>query len=123
MARNNFIPWVYVDDRGRGYITRALQEHVNQQTGDPAEPILGGRAPAGADLDFPPLPASVRPRQVYMLDPVTGDARYIRVFEADAPILTATPKPTLSVEDSGGTAHTMRFEHSVSEKFGRKASA
>lgn len=117
---NNFVPWVYIDDRGRGYITKALQEETAQEVNDPLEPILGGRTPAGADLLFPPLPSSVKPRRVRVADN-TGYVRTVRVFEAGAPMLTNDPKPTISVEDSDGAAHVCSFEQLYGESFGKRA--
>jgi hypothetical protein len=117
---NDFVPWRYTDDRGRTYRTRALAEEVAQQTGDPAEPILGGETPTGADASAPILPASVKPRRVYCVEPATGYTRTIRVYEPTAPILTAVPKPTIVVEDSDGAAHTMVFEKLLPESFGRR---
>jgi hypothetical protein len=114
---NDIVPWVYTDDRGREYVTGINGEVAAQETGDPAEPIIGGRAPSGADLLLPPLPRSVKPRRAYLKNPA-GKGRTVTVMAPDAPLAGVTP-PTLSIEDSDGAATTYSRRKLLTEDFGR----
>lgn len=114
---NDIIPWVYESDLGDEYIRGVNSELTTQETGDPLEPVVGGRAPSGADLLLPPLPSSVKPRRAYMKNPA-GKGRYITVFSPTAP-LAGTAPPTLSVEDSDGAATTYSRRKLIGEDFGR----
>jgi hypothetical protein len=114
---NDIVPWVYASDFGDEYVTGINSEVAAQQSGDPLEAIIGGRAPAGADLTLPPLPSSVKPRRAYMKNPA-GNGRYITVMSADAPLASAAP-PTLNIEDSDGASTVYSRRKLVGENFGR----
>ena len=114
---NSIVPWVYTDDLGNQYITGINSEVAAQETGDPAEAIIGGNAPSGAELSLPPLPSSVKPRRAYMKNPA-GRGRYITVMSPDAPLASATP-PTLNVEDSDGVSTVYTRRRLVGEFLGR----
>lgn len=114
---NDIVPWVYTSDFGDEYITGINAEVSAQQSGDPLEAIIGGRAPAGADLSLPPLPSSVKPRRAYMKNPA-GNGRYVPVMDPTAPLAGAAP-PTLSLEDSDAVATVYTRRKLVAETFGR----
>jgi hypothetical protein len=114
---NDIVPWVYTDNKGRGYITGINSEVAAQETGDPLEPIIGGNAPSGAELEYPPLPSSVKPRRAYMKNPA-GKGRTVTIMSKTAPLTDDDP-PTLSLEDSDGAATVYTVRKLLPEDFGR----
>lgn len=114
---NTIGAWVYTDRLGRNYIT-GINTEVSAQDdgGSPAVPLIGGRAATSAD-NFPPLPSSVKPRRVRLKN-AAKKSRTVTVMTADAPLASSTP-PTLSLEDSDGSATTYTVRKLIEEDFGR----
>lgn len=99
---NTRVAVVYTDNNGVEYLFTMNGEIVSQETGDPAEPKIGGRVAAGADVDLPRFPRQMKPRRALMTH-ATGRDRYIPLLTADAPLATSGVL-TLAIEDSDGVS-------------------
>lgn len=99
---NTRVAVVYTDGNNVEYLYTVNGEIMAQETGDPAEPKIGGRLAAGADKDLPRFPRQMKPRRALMTH-ATGRDRYIPLLTADAPLATSGVL-TLAIEDSDGAS-------------------
>lgn len=111
---NDIVPWVYVGDDARSYVTGINSEITTQLNGG-SDPKIGSRAAVVADA-FPPLPSSVKPRRAYLKN-AAGKGRTVTVMEPTADL--ALIGTTLSIEDSDGSASTYTVRRVHAENFGR----
>lgn len=112
---NTISPVRYTGDDGRVY-TYGMDSEIFAQQGVALTPKVGGSAAVSGDTN-PPLPSSVRPRQVFMKN-AAGKGRYVVCLEPTADLYTGV-ETTLNIEDSDGVATAFTRRHTVAERFGR----
>lgn len=91
MAFRNTVGWIYTDDDGQEYRTRAPKDITDQVNGVPAT-IVGGRVKTSADDVLPSLPknASLRTRKAIMTS-AGGERKLVVVYEKTADLFSNTP--------------------------------
>ena len=91
MAFRNTVGWIYTDNKGQEYRTRAPKDITDQVNGTPAV-IVGGRIKTSADDVLPmlPRPASLRTRKAIMTS-AAGETKRVVVYEATADLFSEAP--------------------------------
>lgn len=108
MASRDYTNWVYEDDDGNEYQTRAPTDIITQVNGSSAV-LVGGRDYTAADVGLPPMPSrkSLTPRYRYYSASGQGRKKVI-CYTAACDVFGATP-PNLTIpvfNDADGASFT-----------------
>lgn len=122
MATRLMTNWVYTDDDGVEYATKAPADIIAQVNGS-SEVIVGGRDYTGDDVGLPPMPGRTRLRPRVRIYNATGQSpTRVVCYDATCDAYGATP-PNLNLPKFGAAAGAYSPGKRVAEnKAGRNAS-